>query len=334
MINFRFHALAVTAVVTAVVAGLVLGALALPGPVSAPAPAATAVADARGADQGGADQRTADQRIAELQHQVDLLAERLSAGDRMASELASSLLAGRLATRRVIVIATPSAGQDVAGVEAMLTAGGAVLGGRVELSDRFTDPSRRDDLLDLALASRPPGVSAGLPATADGVVATAALFGAVLLRRTPAVPDNDLRTVLSAYVSQGFLTGTSGVATPADALVVLTGTAAADAADAPLVVLAAGLGQAGPVVAAGAGVDEGTVLRRLRTDPLTAARLSTVDNVNSPQGRLATAWALADQLAGRIGHYGNGPGATAPLPPVTPPTTPPPPPRTDPSPIS
>ena len=101
MINFRFHVLAVTAVVTAVVAGLVLGTLALHGPVSAPARASTVVAD---------------ERRSELQEQVDLLAERLSAGERMAADLAPSLLADRLAARRVIVVVTPSASQDVAGV--------------------------------------------------------------------------------------------------------------------------------------------------------------------------------------------------------------------------
>jgi Copper transport outer membrane protein, MctB len=330
VISFRFHVLAVTAVVIAVVAGLVLGALAGPGPVPAPAGASTAVAD---------------ERRSKLQEQVDLLAERLSAGERMVSDLAPSLLAGRLATRRVIVVATPSAGQDVAGVEAMLTAGGAVLGGRVELTDRFTDPARRDELLDLAVrtlplaslppASLPPGVGTGLPGTGDGVVTTAALFGAVLLRRTPAGPDGDVRSVLSAYVSRGFLTGTSGVAGPADALVVLTGAAPAGGPDDAVVVLTAGLAQAGPVVAAGTGADAGTVLGRLRSDPLTAARLSTVDNVNTPQGKLATAWALADQLAGRIGHYGAAQGATGLLPPVAPPTTPPPAsPTPDPSPSS
>jgi hypothetical protein len=304
VINFRFHVVAVAAVVAAVVVGLVFGTLALHGPVSAPARASTVVAD---------------QRRTELQEQVDLLAERLSAGERMATALAPALLAGRLAARRVIIVITPTASQDAAGVEAMLTAGGAAVTGRVELTDRFTDPQRRDDLLDLALASLPPGVATGLPATADGVVATAALFGAVLLTRVPAVPDGDVRSVLSAYVSQGFLTGTSGVANTADALVVLTGTTPASAADAPIVILTTGLGQAGPVIAAGTGATDGTVLGRLRTNPLTAAILSTVDNVNSPQGKLATAWALADQLAGHIGHYGDGPGAASPLPPLTPP---------------
>ena len=307
MINFRFHVVAVGAVVTAVVAGLVLGTLAMRGPVSAPARASTAATDQRNTD---------------LQAQVDLLTERLSAGDELASELAPSLLAGRLAAHQVTVVTTPSASHDVAGVEAMLTAGGAVVAGRVELTDRFADPARRDDLLDLALASLPPGVAGGLPLVADGVTATAALLGAVLLRRTPAVPDGDIRSVLSAYVSQGFLTGGSGVSGAADALVVLTGI---DPGDSAIAVLAAGLSGSGPIVAAGSVAGAGTVLGRLRSDTVTAAKISTVDNVNTPQGKLAAAWAVADQLAGRVGHYGEGEGATAPLPPLTPPPSPRPP---------
>jgi hypothetical protein len=47
----------------------------------------------------------------------------------------------------------------------------------------------------------------------------------------------------------------------------------------------------------------------LRGDPQLAQNVSTVDNVSTPQGRLVTAWAVADQIAGRVGHYGIGPGA-------------------------
>jgi len=230
------------------------------------------------------------------------------------------------------VVLTASAEHVVAGVEALLAAGGAAVTGRIELTDRFTDPARRDDLLDLATASRPPGVTTGLPATADGVLATTALFAAVLLRRTPPVPEGEVRGVLAAYVSHGYLTGSSGAATPADAIVFLAGTAVAEHPDSPVSMLATGLGQAGAVVAAGTGAPTGSVLGQLRTDPLTTNRVSTVDNVNTPLGKLATAWALADLLAGRCGHYGDGPGATSSLPPVAPPTTPPPSPSPSPSP--
>ena len=61
------------------------------------------------------------------------------------------------------------------------------------------------------------------PAFPDGVAATASLFAAVLLRRSTPVPVEDVRSVLTAYVSQGFLTGRSGVSASADAVVVLTG---------------------------------------------------------------------------------------------------------------
>jgi hypothetical protein len=57
---------------------------------------------------------------------------------------------------------------------------------------------------------------------------------------------------------------------------------------------------------------------QLRADTANAAKVSTVDNLSTPQGKLATAWALADQLAGKVGHYGTGPGAAATLPPTLP----------------
>jgi hypothetical protein len=309
VINFRFHVVAVTAVVGAVVIGLVVGTLAMRAPVTPPAGAPTAAADQRGS---------------ELQEQVDQLSDRISTGERLAADLAPSLLGGRLAGRQVTVVVTPTAGPDVAGVVQMLAVAGAAVAGRIELTDRFSDPARRADLLDLAVASVPAALTTGLPGTDDGVVATAALFAAVLVRRSPALPDGDVRDVLAAYVSRGFLTGAS-TASPADAIVFLTGTSAAAGTDAPLAELGTGLAPAGVVVAAGTGAAEGSVLGRLRQDPAAAAQLSTVDNVNTPQGKLATAWALADRLAGRVGHYGHGPGAAALLPPVTPPAPSPPP---------
>jgi len=47
----------------------------------------------------------------------------------------------------------------------------------------------------------------------------------------------------------------------------------------------------------------------LHGKPLTAKTISTVDNVGTPQGRIVTALALAEQLAGRVGPYGTSSGA-------------------------
>jgi hypothetical protein len=44
----------------------------------------------------------------------------------------------------------------------------------------------------------------------------------------------------------------------------------------------------------------------IRGNPDLASAISAVDNVGTPHGRLVVAWAVADQLAGTVGHYGAG----------------------------
>lgn len=52
----------------------------------------------------------------------------------------------------------------------------------------------------------------------------------------------------------------------------------------------------------------------LREDDALAGRLSTVDNIGDFAGRLASVLALVDLEAGRVGHFGRGPGAQRLLP--------------------
>jgi hypothetical protein len=77
----------------------------------------------------------------------------------------------------------------------------------------------------------------------------------------------------------------------------------------------------GRVVAAESGVDtdggRAVFVGLLRGDTL-AARLSTVDNIESPMGQTATVLALEDLGVPRFGHYGVGPGAQRILPQPTP----------------
>ncbi len=73
----------------------------------------------------------------------------------------------------------------------------------------------------------------------------------------------------------------------------------------------------GRVVAAESGVDtdggRAVFVGLLRGDTL-AARLSTVDNIESPMGQTAAVLALEDLGVPRFGHYGVGPGAQRILP--------------------
>jgi hypothetical protein len=57
-----------------------------------------------------------------------------------------------------------------------------------------------------------------------------------------------------------------------------------------------------------------TALTALREDEEAAARLSTVDHLEEVLGRLALVLAIEEQLAGGVGHYGTGAGATATVP--------------------
>ena len=67
------------------------------------------------------------------------------------------------------------------------------------------------------------------------------------------------------------------------------------------------LDQAGDVVvAASSDAGDGNVVARCAATPRLKTNVSTVDNVATPQGRLVTALAVVNQLAGRPGHYGIG----------------------------
>jgi len=61
-------------------------------------------------------------------------------------------------------------------------------------------------------------------------------------------------------------------------------------------------------------VPDAAALGNLRSNDEIAARLSTVDDLEEPFGRLALVLALQQEGIGIVGHYGNGPGATAPFP--------------------
>jgi hypothetical protein len=99
---------------------------------------------------------------------------------------------------------------------------------------------------------------------------------------------------------------------------VVSGAGAEVGDDAVAVPLVQAYAQAsGRVVAAESGVDtdggRAVFVGLLRGDPL-AARLSTVDNIESPMGQTAAVLALEDLGVPRFGHYGVGPGAQRILP--------------------
>jgi hypothetical protein len=288
----RFQVTAVAVIFTALLAGLLLGALARRGPATRAALDANAATGAQNA---------------QLRDAVNDLTGEVAAQQEIVDGLAPAVLNGRLHGVRVVVVSTPDGYSSVDGVLAMLGTAGARVTGEVELTAEYTDPDNAAVLLDLATRTWPPGLTGAGPT--DGVGASTSLLAAVLLARTPEVSDSDRASVLAAYTSHGFLRLGPPRPEPGDAVVLIGGDSAG-----PAMLGAVGvLRRAAPIVVA-AGAATGLV-GQVRADATLSATVSTVDDVGTPAGRLVTAWALVDLIGGRTGHYGTGTGATF-LPPV------------------
>jgi hypothetical protein len=305
VINFRYHVVSLTAVFLALAIGLVVGTAALNGPV---ADDLNDRVNALGKDNSN------------LRQQVNHLEEEVNREEEFATEAAPLLLAGKLTGRRVLVVSLPGGRDPVEGVIQMLTIAGAKITARVDVEDKFTNPANGVELLELADEATMPSVSVlPLPANSDGVETSSALLAAVLMDRVPDVTDADLRAVLEAYRSAGYINVKDKVSGPAEVVVVVPGLPYTDREAAEknkaVVTLTDQFDKAAPIVVAGLGVaGDGNAVAAVRGDPTLAKTISTVDNVGTSQGRVVTALAVAGQLSGDVGHYGVGAGAQSLLP--------------------
>lgn len=307
MINFRYHVVSLTAVFLALAIGLVVGTAALNGPV---------------ADQLR-DQVTALSRDnGNYRDQQNQYREELNRAQDFATEVAPALVGGKLANRRVLVVAMPRTENYVDQVIAMLKVAGATVTAKVTVQDKFVDPANNVELLDLAeRASRPSIPAAGLPLNSDGVETSSALLALALLQRAQPVTPNDLTAVLAAYTENGYLAVDGDAAGGAEATVVVSGLPASDK-DATrksqsAVTLATQFAKDRPLVVAGDGVVNGGLVAQVRADPTLVKSISTVDNAGTAQGQLATALTLVERLVqNKIGQYGVAAGASSLVPPA------------------
>jgi hypothetical protein len=324
LINFRYHVVSLTAVFLSLAVGLVLGSTVLNGPML---------------DALNNQVATLSQTNQQLREQVSFLEEEAQREEIFATEAAPLLLDGSLTGRRVAVVVLPEADAYADQVTETLELTGAELTYTVQLTDRFVQPAHRlNQLLDLAHNTVPPSVDADeLPANSDGVETSAALLAAVLLRQagadtglpvesgnldtdgSPGVPLADRRTVLHAYAANDYLEREEHQAAPAEIVVVVAALPFTDADAAEknqaLLTTVEQFALAGPVIVAGAGPSgEGNLVTEIRRDPELSQTISTVDNVSTPQGLVASGLVIADHLRGTVGHYGDGNGAESMLP--------------------
>ena len=312
MIDFRYHLVSLIAVFLAVALGIVIGTTALNAPI---------LEDL----EGEVAALTQDKR--ELETQTEELQAQLDTGDAFDQAVAPALVAGSLAGRSVVLVAT---GDDVATetveeVSALVGQAGGTVSGVVRLQPGYSDPATAAEVQSYVTG---PGLPTGvtLPETDDTGQLVGSLLAQVLMRPAApgaTVPDTAaLSSVLAGLRALDVLDVDSASVTPADFAVVLTAAAPQEEdteqrtdtlVDLALALDAAG---SGAVVAGDAAANrEAGLVGVIRSDPEDSAAVSTVDNVDSASGRISTVLALGRESQGTSGAYGAGED-TQPVPPV------------------
>ena len=330
MIDFRYHLVSLISVFLALAVGIALGA----GPLE------QSIGDTL---TGQVEQLRTEKD--ELRVELDRTVAELGQAEATVDAMAPAMLADLLGERRVAVVEVADVQPEVleAVVDRIEQAGGSVTG-TVQVTEAWNDPAQQSFRQQIA------GTLLEYldPVPADDAGTGAELADALVQSLTTADPGSpDMRgetsqLVLDVLVEAELIAPEGEISGPADAVVVLAGPTvsvgelaqaeealesappaeAADEAESTELVLAAAVEistaaqvrSVGAVVAGGA-LGDASLVQRIRLDPDLAAELSTVDGVQAVSGQVAVPLALSARIAGTVGHYGPGAGATDPLPP-------------------
>jgi hypothetical protein len=307
MISMRYHIVSIAAVFLALALGIVLGATKISSPL---------VVGLQG------DKTSLTEERDQLAGDNKDLTDRVASDDAFAGSVSALAVRGTLPGATVVVLtsadATPA---DRDAVVDLLSKAGAKVTAQLQLTQDFTDPNRADDLTNVAAQNLPAG--AKLPTSGDaGTIAGVFLASVLITDKAGTAPAKavEATAALSALSSGGFVTADGAVA-PGRMVVLVTGgqiTGSSDGDRASVLSdLAAALKQrAGGVVVAGRTGSEGTdgAVGAVRGDPAAGNAVSTVDDVETSSGRLATVLALVEQNGGGVGRYGMADSAQAQVP--------------------
>ena len=303
MINFRYHVVSLTAVFLALAIGLVVGTTALNGPV----------ADSLRDQVSALNKDNSTKR-----DQLNQYREELNRNQDFATEVAPTVLNGRLTGHKLLLVALPGTADYINGVASMLTVAGATVTAKITLQDKFFDPAMAYELLDLAGQSSQPTIGMeGLPLNSDGVETASAQLALALLQRTGgSVSASDVTAVLTAYTKQGYIAVDGKATGGADGTVIISGPPAVDKDAAKksqsAVTVATQFSKNKPLVIAGTGVGDGNLVSAVRGDPTLVKAISTVDNASTVQGQVATGMAAGERFGqNKVGQYGLAAGASA-----------------------
>jgi hypothetical protein len=303
VISFRYHVVSIVAVFLALALGVVVGTTALNGPITT---------DLRNQVDSLKKQRDTDsQTQAQLSQQV-------SVGGQFAATYGARIVGGTLTDQSVIMIGLPGASSATKdGISKELTAAGATVTGRIQLTSEYTDPKRASDILSLVKQVHPIGLT--LPVTQDAATLVGALLAFVL---SGAGQQSDISQALSALSAAQMLKveGSDNVTATRMIVVVASGTLpkADPGGNSDLqLVTQLQLYQCHVVVAGDTpSATVGGVVALVRGSDADKASVSTVDNADTVVGQVASVLALVQVATGKNGAYGTGSGVQSIFPPA------------------
>ncbi|GAB1511189.1 copper transporter [Actinophytocola sp. KF-1] len=308
MISLRYHVISIAAVFLALAVGVVLGSTTLSRSLLS------------GLNNENEDLAA---QVNDLQNERNAQNARLADADAFAASVGPMTVQNQLARRTVVIVTTADATpEDRDALKTLITNAGATVTGELQLTDSFSDPRHADQLKDIVVRLLPAGVQ--LPTASDPGTLAGGLLGPLLLiskeNNKPQASADETAAALAGLTEGGFVKASQGLQ-PAQLAVILTGGAASgDGAGDRAATIARFATQvdrsgAGTVLAGGAGSAEGTgPVGVVRADTAATSILSTVDNVDTPAGRVVTVLALREQLEGEAGRYGSAGNAELPAP--------------------
>ncbi|MFD3595686.1 copper transporter [Nocardia sp. NPDC058640] len=305
MISLRQHAISIAAIFLALAVGVVLGSHTLAGDM---------LASLR------TDKTDLNTQVDALTAQNEQLTARLDAADRFIADSAPRILNGTLSDRTVVVLTTPDADPtDIEAVTKSLHTAGATITGTLAMTDAFVDAGEGDRIRSTLTNIVPAGAQLNTGAVDQGSLA-GDLLGLSLLQdpqtNTPRSTPQELSLILETLKGGGFLTYQTPPTKPAQLAVVITGNGTTpDTGQGATIARFTGALRAratGTVLAGRPGAAENQApIATVRSQSPLATTVTTVDNLDRETGRVTTALALTEQLAGRTGSYGTGTTATS-----------------------
>ena len=314
MITPRYHAMSLTAVLLALVFGVVLGSGLLSGRLMA------------GMQSDKQDLR---EQIDALHEQHNALSERLRNANDFDAQMAPRMVHDALNGKSTVIFRTPDAADgDVEAVSRIIVQAGGTVTGTVTLTAQFVDGNAEEKLRAVLESGIVPAGAQLSTSLVDQDAQAGDLLGIALLVNSrhpdsptppsPPVDDAARDTVLAALRDTGFVTYHQERLPAANAAIVITGGALPeDAGTSGLSVarFAAALAPHGSatVLAGRDGSASGTAaVAMARTDSAVAGTISTVDDVDIESGRITTVMAVSSLIGGgQPGQYGIGHGAAS-----------------------